>query len=342
MARRDRTTGLPRRRDRQQSDQTAGFLGIHWTEARQRLAILGGVGLIGLLVLAMIGWRWYDENVRMPSSTVLTVGEESFDLDYFTSRLGPFARDNSSVGRGFLEFNLLDKLESESLTVALAEERGIPLTDTEVTQFIADDLGVAVGGSGSSFDTLYRQQLRTTGLSDSEYRRISKAAAADAALLDVFKTEVGEAGEVITLRVIVVQDKETADSLLVQITDGADLGTLAQTESLDLTSRQEDGLLQPTPPRLFPETVQTAIADQAEGTLVGPIEVGSNFWIARVETINPEGTFTEADQQQLARIALDDAIEELRGRTTITRDLSQGEINWAYDHVNASAGSVGY
>jgi len=304
--------------------------------------ILGGIGVIGLMVLAMIGWRWYDQNVRLPGSTILTVGDERFELDYFASRLGPFARDNSSVGRGFLEFSLLDKLESEALTVKLAEERGISLTDADVTQFIADDLGVPVGGAGSSFDTLYRQQLRTTGLSDGEYRRISKAAAADAGLIEVFSQDVGEAGEVITLRVIVVQDKETADGLKVQVEEGADLGTLAQTESLDLTSRQEDGLLQPTPPRLLPENVRTAIADQAEGTLVGPIEVGSNFWVARVETIDPEGTYTEADQEQLARLSLDDALEELRGRTAISRDLGQREIDWAYDHMNASAGSIGY
>ena len=341
MARRDRTTGLPRRRERQQAQQAAGFLGIHWSEGRQRLAILGGVALIGMLVVLMIGWRWYDENVRLPSATVLTVGEENFDLDYFTNRLGPFADENPSLRQGFLEFALLDKIESEALTVMLAEERGVAPSEEDVTQFIADDLGVPVGGSGSSFDTLYRQQLRTTGLSDSDYRKVATAAAADAALLDVFTGEVGDAGEVITLRVIVVQDKENADSLLAQIQEGADFGTLAQTESLDLTSRQQDGMLQPTPPRLLPESVRTAIADQDEGALLGPIEVGSNFWLLQVETINPEGSYTEADQQQLARLALDDAITDLRGKTSIERDLSQREIEWAYDHVNASAGRIG-
>jgi hypothetical protein len=341
MARRDRTTGLPRRREQRTQQRAAGFLGIQWTEARQRLAILGGVGLIGLLVLGLIGYRWYDENIRMPGATVLTVADESFDLDYFTNRLGPFAQENPSLRAGFLEFALIDKLEREALTVLLAEERGIEFTEATVTQSIADDLGVPVGGSGSSFDTLYRQQLRTTGLSDDDYRRLSKASAADATLLDLFDQEVGETGETVTLRVILVQDREAAEGLLERINAGEDFGTLAQTESLDLTSRQQDGMLQPTPRVLFPEAVQTAIEGQPEGTLVGPIEVGSNVWIARVETINPEGTYTDGERQQLAKLKIDEALVEIRTRTVIQRDLSPREIEWAYDHVNASAGSTG-
>lgn len=341
MARRDRTTGLPRRREREEQRQAAGFLGIHWTEARQRLAILGGVVLLGLIVLGMIGYRWYDENVRMPGATVLTVSGESFDLEYFTDRLGPFAAENPSLRPGFLEFALLDKLESEALTVLLAEERGITLTPADVTQYIADDLGVPVGGAGSSFDTLYRQQLRTTGLGDGDYRRLSEAAAANERLLEQLREEIGSAGEVVTLRVIVVQEREKADELVERVKAGENFGTLAQTESLDLTSRQQDGQLQPTPPRLLPANVQAAIEGQAEGALLGPIEVGDNFWVARIETINPEGTYTEADRDQLAQLALDDALGEIRGRTAIARDLDTDEIAWAYDHVNASAGRVG-
>ncbi len=185
MSRRDRTTGLPRPRERAAVSHGPTFLGIHWTDDHWRAAILGGVAIIGLLVVGIFVWRWYVEHVRYPNSVVLRVEDQEFTLDYFTERLPSFAQANSSLTTGFREPALLSKLEEEAITIIAAEGRGVDLSDEAVTQWIADDLGVPVGGAGSSFDTLYRQRLKTQGLSNDDYRRLAKAQLADTKLQEI-------------------------------------------------------------------------------------------------------------------------------------------------------------
>src|SRR5690606_18824201 len=154
----------------------------------------------------------------------------------------------------------------------LAEERGIDLSEEAVTRWIAEDLGVPAGGAGSSFDSLYRQRLRTLGLSNGDYRRLAAAQAADEALIAQLLDERGETGHTRTLRVVSLPDSEPAEAISGRIEDGEDMGTIAQTESNDLSTRQEDGLTQPTPIELFHENVQAEIDGQPDDALVGPVE----------------------------------------------------------------------
>lgn len=337
MTRRDRTTGLPRPRERARTDHGPTFLGIRWGEGHTRFLILGGAVLLLALVLGIMGYRWYDENVIMPNRTVLSVEGQEFDLAYFTERLPGFAQANPSLSQGFLEPALLTKLEDEALTIIAARERGIDLSDDAVTQWIADDLGVPVGGTGSSFDTLYRQRLRTLGLSNSDYRRLATAQAANEKLLAALRDERGATGEMYTLRIVSLSDRDAAEAIRQRIENGEDMGTIAQTESNDLQSRQQDGLTQPTPTELLHDNVQAALVDQPEDTLLGPIEVGNNFWIARIERVQEDGTYTDAQRDQLAQHDLDALIDETRTKHAdqIHRSLGTDEIRWAYDHVDA-------
>lgn len=336
MTRRDRTTGIPRHRPRESSTRERRFAGINWTDSRLRLAILGSAGLLLILVLGMIAYRWYDENVLMPRSTVLRVYDEKFSLQYFTDRLVPFAQENTSLSRGFLEPALMTKLEEEALTVRMAEDRGYDLSEDAVTQFIADEFGVAPGGQGTAYDTLYRQRLRETGLSDSNYRRLSKAALAESLLLDDVIAEIGDTGEALDLRVIVLDSEAEATEVLGRIEDGEDMGTIAQTDSSDIETRQQDGMLPTTPRELLPENVRAAIEDASEGDLVGPVEVQDKWWVFRVETITPDSTYTDGQKNQLAEMALAELISEAKAAagSEIERSLSDSDIDWAYRNLD--------
>lgn len=334
MTRRDRTTGLPRQRERGAAAQQRTFLGMRWSETHTRFAILGGVVLLGLIVLGMIGYRWYVDNVQLPNRVVLRVDDQEYNLAYFTERLPSFAQANPSLTVGFREPALLRKLEEEALTIIAARERGVDLSRDAVTAWIAEDLGVPVGGSGSSFDTLYRQRLRTVGLSNDDYRRLATAQLADERMLEVLKEERGPVGETYTLRVVSVPEEADAQAILGRIEAGEDMGTIAQTESNDLSTRQEDGLTEPTPIELFQDNVQEALAGLEEDALIGPIEVGNNFWVLRIERIQADGTYTENQRNQLARLDLGAVIEELRGTVTIRKSLGSAETDWAYENID--------
>jgi parvulin-like peptidyl-prolyl isomerase len=338
MARRERTTALPRARQRAAAHQTRRTLG----ERRLQLGVIGVAVVLLLAVLGAFAYRVYDTRVGIPQSTVLQVADEKFSLRYYADRLGPFIQANLSSGQSLaiIEERLLTKLEEEALTLILAREAGVDLSDQAVLQFIADQLGVPVGGSGTSFDTLYRNQLRTLGIDDGTYKRMKQAELADARLMDLIKEEIGTSGDQYTVRVVLVGDQETAAGIRGRIEAGEDMGTIAQVESLDLESRQNDGILPPEPLPLFPESAREAMEGAAVGTLLGPVQVGDNWWVFRIEAIE-ERDYSDAQAQQLADKELADRITakraELAGR--IRRSLDADDIEWAEERVSLPEGS---
>lgn len=339
MARRERTTGLPRPRPRAHHTGGRTFAGITWTEKHGRLAILGGAVVLLLIVLGAVGYREYDYRVLTPGHTVLTVGSDQVKLSYYTDRLYKYAQDDqaqatasggTATNTALLEQQLLGTLENEALTVQLAKEKGINLSDDAITKEIADELGVPVGGSGSSFDTLYRAKLKSTKMSDGTYRRYAEANLAYARLLDNFKNDLGAAGEGITIRTVVVASEDAAKTVAAQINEGQDMGTIAQTTSIDDTSKSNDGIMTPVPTELLPQSIQDAIKDKTQGpALFGPVKVQNNWWVFRIDKRDPSYSYSDADKSQLSQLHLLNAIKAKRDSTTIKRNLTTGDVDWA-------------
>lgn len=301
-----------------------------------RFAILGGVAALLLLVLGTLGYRLYDNNFAQPRSTVLTVGGQTVSLRYYTDRLFKFASDNQSSGQSLplLEQALLAKLEDEELTVLLAKSNGIPISEEDITNQIAAALGVPVAGAGSSFDTLYRDKLKTTKMSDGHYRRLTRVTIANDRLLDKFEKDGGTTGETVAVRAVVSKNKVTADAVLARIKAGEDMGTVAQTESIDLNSRQKDGVLDPQPVALLPESIRSALAAVKDGEIVGPVDAGGNFWVLKVENRDAQGILSTTNIRQLAQLKLDNAIKELKTTTNTKRSLDSSDTKWAESHIS--------
>ncbi|MGE0601687.1 MAG: SurA N-terminal domain-containing protein [Dehalococcoidia bacterium] len=333
MARRDRTTGLPRPRPRNANKSQGRF---SFGETAQIRAVWIAGGLLIALLLGLLGYKWVNSQFLQPNKTVLTVGEQKFSLSYYTDRLFLSAQANSGSGSNIsiLEQTLFTDLETEAIARIIAEERGITVSDEEVTAEIAAQLGVPVGGAGSSFDTLYRQRLRTVLMSDDAYRRYTEAQVWVNKLKDALSSDIGDKGELITVRGVVSASKEDADAVLARVKAGEDLGSVAQTDSTDLTSRQNDGLFDPEPARLLPDNVRAAIEGKPEGSdLLGPVEVSGNYWVFRIEKRDPEGVYSETQKSQLADLALADAVKDKRPQVNIKRTINNDDYNWVNDHV---------
>ena len=189
--------------------------------------------------------------------------------------------DRTNVVRG--------ELEDEALAKILAQEKGITVSDEETSAEIAAQLGVPAGGAGSTFDTLYRQRLTTVKMSDGAYRRYTEAQVYINKLKAKLAEEIGNTGEVVTLRAVVLASKEDADKVLARVNTGENLGSVAQAASTDISSRQNDGLMEPTPTRMLPDAVRAAIDGKSAGSdLIGPLEVAGNpAVIARLFSLPP-------------------------------------------------------
>ncbi len=309
-------------------------------EGALRLAILGIAVLLLVIVAGAFAYRVYANNILRPNNIVLTVGEDKIKLSYYTDRLYEFALANAQVPVPVLESSLLAKLQEESLTVQLARDRGVDLSDEAVTQSIADKLGVPIGGSGSPFDTRYRAELKRVGMSDANYRRLSMAELANTKLREIVATEVGDTGEMVTLRAVASIDQAESQKVFDRIKGGENMGTIAQTESLDLGSRATDGVQSAAPPLLFPEELQEALAGKADLELFGPVEIGDQWWVFRVDTRDPAGPYTESQKTSLEEVKFDEAIAAKRATLTITQTLSASDAAWARENTNGDPASI--
>ncbi|WP_322819623.1 SurA N-terminal domain-containing protein [Tepidiforma sp.] len=336
MARRERTTALPRQRPRATRPVARTF--FLTTEETLRLLILGGAGLLLAIVLALIGWRWYDQTFRMPEKVILQVGDERFQLRYYADRLFPYAQSvaSSGINLGIAEQQLVAILEEEAIVNTIARERGITVTPEEVTQEIASQLGVPAGGAGTAFDNLYRQRLQSLTMSDAHYRRQVEAQLYRKKLKDSILAELGQTTEMVTLRTIITTTEDEAKAALARIQAGEDMGTVAQVTSKDLNSRQKDGIMDPEPPALLPEAVRNAIQDKPAGTdLIGPVQIATgDWWLLRIEKRDPNATPSETQKSQLADREIQRLVSEKRSQLTIRRNLTADDIKWAEEHAN--------
>ena len=334
MTRRDRTTGLPTTRSRRRADSRAGEGRRVLLPGLLRFAIIGVAFAALLAVAALLAYNWYDDSIAKPGKVVLQVGEEEFSLSYYSSRLLAFARSDPSSSGLLVTQALLARLEEEGLTIEAAVERGVGLSDEDVTREIALELGVPADISrGSPFDGRYRDALRNSGLSDAHYRQEAKARAAGRLLRDVLREEVGTAGALVHIRVVAAASLEEAEALRARVAEGEDMGSIAQVESLHGESRQNDGLLL-SPPALLDEALQEALADAQEGALLEPVEAGDTFWVIRLERREAEGTYTDSQVARLTELRYEQALEEARSRVTIERDFTTDDANWAIEEAS--------
>jgi len=331
MARRERTTGLPRARGPKPAKAAPRF-----GEREQRLTALGLIGLLIVVLLGMFGWRYYDDHFRLPHKTVLSVAGQKYSLQYYSDRLFLAATQQQGSGTNIsiLQQTVLTDLENEAVIIALAKEKGITVSDEEITNEVANQLGVPVGGAGSSFDTLYRQRLKSVKMSDSAYRRYTEAQVYQQKLSTAFQEQTGDKTEMITLRTVVSASQEQANTVLALAKTNADFGSIAQTESTDLASRQKDGLMDPEPARLLPDAIRTAITDKTAGAeILGPVQVQTNWWVFKIESRDPDGTLSETQKSQLAGLLVQDAVKERRASVKIDTNISSSDYKWANDHA---------
>lgn len=332
MARRERTTGLPRARGPKPAKAAPRF-----GEREQRIVALSILGLLIIGLLGTFAWRYYDEHYRHPNKTILAIADQKYSLQYFSDRLYLAATQQSSGGStnvSILQQTVLTDLENEAVIITLAKEKGITVSDEEITTEIASQLGVPIGGAGSSFDTLYRQRLKSVKMSDGAYRRYTEAQVYQQKLSKSFQDQTGDKTELITLRTVVSASQDAANTVLALAKTQADFGSIAQTQSTDLTSRQQDGLMDPEPARLLPDSVRAAITDKPAGNdLYGPIQVQTNWWVFRIETREPQGTLSETQKTQLADLLVQDAVKDRRATIKIDRNIDSSDYKWANDNA---------
>jgi parvulin-like peptidyl-prolyl isomerase len=149
--------------------------------------------------------------------------------------LADFERELARAGDTATPRQVLDKMIEMVLLEQAAIQAGVTVTDEELDAIIQSDIN-AVGGP-----EVFETRLASNDLTADEYReQVRLELLAQRVQLQIPDVMPATA-EHVHARHILVASQQEAQAILAQLQDGADFATLAQTYSLDVTTRDRGG-----------------------------------------------------------------------------------------------------
>jgi parvulin-like peptidyl-prolyl isomerase len=209
---------------------------------------------------------------------------------------------------------VLQSLIEQAVVEQAAVASGLSVAAEEVQAEV--DAVQAAQGSAEA----YTGWLAANGYTDDSFREALRRDLLRARMAAAVTDSVGETSEHVRAAVILVPDEATARSLLDQLRAGADFGTLAVNNSLDLSTRVAGGdagwfargtLTQP-------EVEQAAFALQP-GETSDVIRAELGYYIVRVLERDPVRALSPAARQTLLTRAYELWLSEAMAQATIER-----------------------
>lgn len=163
-------------------------------EERLRRYLIIGIGIVGLAVIGVLVYGWYDVNIRQPNRPVITVAGEEISQDAFrarvrllqgqlmsqlnsTQQLMGFFGDNPEVQQQLEQDKLrmesqlqnpvvlgqqtIEQMVREVLIQQEAERRGITVSEQEVDQALQESFGYFAEGTPTPGPTNTARPTRT-------------------------------------------------------------------------------------------------------------------------------------------------------------------------------------
>jgi parvulin-like peptidyl-prolyl isomerase len=170
--------------------------------------------------------------------------------------LADFEREVARAGNAVTPSEVLDAMIETLLLEQAAAAAGITVTDEQLDGIVQADIE-AIGGR-----EVFEERLASNGMTEEEYReQVRTNLVAQAVQMQVAE-EIPETAEHVHARHILVATQEDAEAILAQLREGADFADLAQTYSLDVSTRDRGGDLDyfPRGVLLAPEVEEAAFA----------------------------------------------------------------------------------
>lgn len=159
--------------------------------------------------------------------------------------LADFERELTRAGDAVTQEQVLDAMIETVLLDQAAASAGITVSDEQLDGIIQTDVQ-AVGGR-----EVFEQRLASNDLTEDEYRETVRASLVAQQVQMQLSGELPATVEHVHARHILVSTEEEAEAILAQLREGADFATLAQTYSIDVSTRDRGGDLGFFPPGLL-------------------------------------------------------------------------------------------
>jgi len=293
------------------------------------------VAAIGVVAFGF-GSNWLEDRNR-PGSTAVQVEDIKYSVRYYTERLRQYIQEAGAAGAQIAQNPQIalepvsNTLIEEAVIRQFAEEQGQTVMEDEVKAQIATMLALS-GPDDPSFETKFREELTSTGVTEEEYRDMARAAALRTKLTAEFKRQVPATAEAIHYRQIIVSDQTAADAVQRQITDGADFAQVAGEKSLDTTAK-ENGGDGGWVPRGILETALEDTLFALEPGQVTTYPTTQNVFVFQVIERQADRPVEETQKDQISTTNLQDWLDEKRasvdaeGRLVNHMELPGGDLD---------------
>jgi len=297
--------------------------------SRRRIAIIAAVVVVAVLGLA-IGLGYYFIYVVPFQYTIIKVNDKEINIGYFVRRLtGGGAEDI---------FALVETITHEELIRQGAPRYGIEVTDEELDE----GLRMAARGENAAisepeFRTWYRAQLNESGLSDSEYRELTRTYMMGGQLSQFLAERTSTVAEQVHLNYILLPSYEEAQAAEMRLEEGEDFGELAGELSLDEESGELGGNMGWWPLDALGITYETyyvtppeMVFGLATGEPSGPIMMGDEVQMFAIFMVSERAAAMEIGEDKL-QIVKERQLEKWLVSESATQDVTFHGRNNGFD-----------
>lgn len=297
-------------------------------ERWNRRVIIGLIVAVILGAVGLIGFGWYQTQIKPLDKTVLRVGETEFNLAHVERRMSDLLEQNPFYGQSqqnallLADIVILD-LEREAKLIEAAGDLDITATNDELNAEIRQRGNLGEETTDSDFAATLNQQVNTSGLRENEYLQMLRADLLQQKV-SVHFTELAPEREAQVLgRWILLADEEEAEVALERLEAGEDFAVVAGDLSTDTPTADQGGDLGwRTHGGFLDQGIEDFLFDSQPGERSEIISTRSGFFIVELVDQDDDRELDDFQQQVVVAREMNDWLNSLDDTLDISRDFA--------------------
>ena len=294
------------------------------TQIKQRQLRIFLLSFLCLAVLIVGGTVLYQFYLAPYRKVVLNVENSVVRMDYFLKRARMNSNDITST---------VQQLTLEQVVKLEAKEMGVTISDLDIDKTLlsaaASENVTANSLSDKAFREWYSEELKTTDLSSTEYREMTRTLLTGNEIQAAIAQSIPDKLEQVHLHIIVLASSADAEKARARLNSGEDFATVAKQVSIDTQTKQYGGDLGWVPQGIY-YAYDDVIFKLAIGQVSEPLAStsGSQYLLFMVSEKDPERIVDISVKQQLAYYSFQSWLYQLMEKYTIDVNLDEETLAW--------------
>ncbi len=336
----EKASNGPARRKTAAHGHRGSLLNLDHEQSARLMMISAVVGIIAL-AMGFIAFGYWNSVVKPRNRTVLEAEGVKVSYAAMKRRMAYEFFQNinyQQVPNALPEGTYLTLLD-EIIVLSRAEtDLGITVPADEFDNKLRTRVGVGESVDTKTFADALRRQLDTTGLHESEYRRLIRAELLTQKGKDHLKLQLPLNAQQAKVEVIATNSEDDAQKASDRIKAGEDWATVAKDVSAEVDVQSTGGLHDYAPQGSFNAAYDDYVFSAALGEISPPLQSpAEQFFIVRVVD-RAEQPVTDDQKPRLTEKSFKDWLSNQQDQITIVRDFDAKAQAAALTSVLADAG----